>query len=291
MNKIKTLPEKVINQIAAGEVVERPSSVVKELVENALDAKASWVEVEIEEGGLKLIKVTDNGEGMTPEDALLAVQKHATSKIFSVEDLSSLKSFGFRGEALASIASVSHFELSTRTAESLSGVSVKIKGGTAPKSLETGRPVGTTLTIANLFFNTPARLKFMKKQSTEENHIHMVLTTYALAFPQVGFKLTLNGKKSLQVTPSDFSSRLSEIFGKDLSSSFLPVDFQAPGLRITGIVSAPTITKPTRENMLYFVNRRWISNISLGHAVMTAFQPHQPLFFSSPCLYASIPSR
>src|SRR5580693_669766 len=157
MNKIKTLPEKVVNQITEGEVVERPSSVVKQLMENALDAKATWVEVEIEDGGLQLIKVTDNGEGMTPEDALLAVQKHATSKIFSVEDLSNLHTFGFRGEALASIASVSNFELSTRMADSLSGVSVKIKGGGAPKSLETGRPVGTTLTISNLFFNTPAR--------------------------------------------------------------------------------------------------------------------------------------
>ncbi len=276
MPKIKILPEKVINQIAAGEVVERPSSVVKELMENALDAKAAWVEVEVEGGGLKLVKVTDNGDGMYPEDALLAVQKHATSKIFSVEDLSNLHTFGFRGEALASIASVSHFELSTRTAESLSGVSVKIKGGGAPKSVEIGRPVGTAITVANLFFNTPARLKFMKKQPTEENQIHMVVTTYALAFPGVGFKLTIDGKESLQVTPSDFSSRLSQIFSKDLSSSFLPVDFQAPGLKITGVVSAPTITKPTRENMLYFVNHRWISNISLGHAVMTAFHTLLP---------------
>ncbi|HTC22598.1 MAG TPA: DNA mismatch repair endonuclease MutL, partial [bacterium] len=128
----------------------------------------------------------------------------------------------------------------------------------------------------NLFFNTPARLKFMKKQTTEENHIHMVVTTYALAFPQVGFKLTIDGKESLQVTPSDFSARLSKIFGKDLSSSFLPVDFQAPGLKITGVVSAPTVTKPTRENMLYFVNHRWIANISLGHAVMTAFHTLLP---------------
>src|SRR5580692_1586464 len=218
MSKIKTLPEKVINQIAAGEVVERPSSVVKELMENALDAKATWIEVEIEGGGLKLIKVTDNGEGMGPDDALFAVQKHATSKIFSVEDLSNLHTFGFRGEALASIASVSHFELSTRTTDSLSGVSVKIKGGGSPKNLETGRPVGTTITVANLFFNTPARLKFMKKQTTEENHIHMVVTTYALAFPQVGFKLTVDGKESLRVSPSQFSDRLSDIFGKDLSS-------------------------------------------------------------------------
>ena len=276
MGKIKTLPEKVINQIAAGEVVERPSSVVKELVENALDAKATFIEVEVQEGGSKLIKVTDNGEGMIPEDARLAVQKHATSKIFSADDLSHLHTFGFRGEALASIASVSHFELSTRVPEALSGVSVKIKGGGAAKELETGRPSGTTISISNLFFNTPARMKFMKKQATEENHIVMVMTTYALAFPQVGFKLTIDGKETLQVSPSDFSARLSKIFGKDLSTSFLPVDYQTPSIRITGVVSAPTITKPTRENMLYFVNRRWIANPSLGHAVMTAFHTLLP---------------
>src|SRR5580658_77595 len=197
MGKIKTLPEKVINQIAAGEVVERPASVVKELMENSLDAKATWIEVEILEGGLKLIKVSDNGEGMGPEDAKLAVQKHATSKIFTVDDLSRLHTFGFRGEALASIASVSHFELSTRVPEALSGVSIKVKGGGEAKMVEMGRPPGTTITIANLFFNTPARLKFMKRNSTEENHIVMVVTTYALAFPQVGFKLVIDGKETL----------------------------------------------------------------------------------------------
>ncbi len=276
MGKIKSLPVKVINQIAAGEVVERPSSVVKELVENALDAKATWVEVEIQEGGLKLIKVSDNGEGMTPEDAQLSVQKHATSKIFSVEDLSNLHTFGFRGEALASIASVSHFELSTRTADALSGVSLKIKGGGAPKPIETGRPVGTTLAVSNLFFNTPARLKFMKKRSTEENHIVMVVSTYALAFPEVGFKLTLDGKEALQAPPSDFPGRLSKVFGRETAQSFLPLDYAGPGARIRGVVSGPTVTKPTRENMLYFVNRRWITNASLGHAVMTAFHTLLP---------------
>lgn len=276
MPKIKLLPEKVINQIAAGEVVERPSSVVKELVENALDAGTDWIEVEIEESGLKLIKVADRGEGMTPEDAHLAVQKHATSKIQTTDDLSNLHSFGFRGEALASIASVSNFEISTRTQDVLSGISIKVKGGAAPKALETGRPVGTTVTVSNLFFNTPARLKFMKKQATEENHIVMVMTTYALAFPKVGFKLTLDGKQALSATPSDFNTRLSTIFGKDMAKSFLPVEFNHAGLTLTGVVSAPTVTKPTRENMLFFVNNRWISNPSLGHAVMTAFHTLLP---------------
>lgn len=275
-NNIKTLPEKVINQIAAGEVVERPSSVVKELLENALDAKANFIEVEIQEGGSRLIKVTDNGEGMGPEDAKLAVQKHATSKIHSVDDLSHLHSFGFRGEALASIASVSHFELSTRLADSLSGVSIKIKGGGAPKIEEAGRPTGTTVSVANLFFNTPARLKFMKKKGTEENHIVTVVTTSALAFPEVGFRLVMDGKETLHVTASSFTQRLAQVLGKDISHSLQPVDFEAGKIRIRGAVSAPTITKPTRENLLFFVNHRWIMNPSLGHAVMTAYHTLLP---------------
>ncbi len=276
MNKIKALNEKVINQIAAGEVVERPASVVKELVENALDAGASWVEVEIEGGGLQLIKVSDDGEGMNGEDARLSVRKHTTSKIQSVEDLSQLNSFGFRGEALASIASVSHFEMKTRLKGALSGTQVRMKGGGEINVTEAGRPEGTTLSIFNLFYNTPARLKFMKKQSTEENHILLVMTTYALAYPRMGFKLTLDGKTVFNTTPASFETRLLQIYGKDLAGSLLPVKWKGGDIHITGAVSAPTITKPTRENMLFFVNRRWISNPSLGHAVMTGFHTLLP---------------
>jgi DNA mismatch repair protein MutL len=253
MSKIKVLPEKVINQIAAGEVVERPSSVVKELMENSLDAKATWIEVEVQEGGRKLLKVSDDGEGMSPEDAKLAVLKHATSKVYTVDDLTQLHTFGFRGEALSSMASVSHFELSTRTKGALSGTMVKIKGGEAAKITETGRPEGTTISISNLFFNTPARLKFMKKESTEENHIVSVVTNYALAFPQVGFKLIIDGKESLRVSTSDFLGRVSAIFGKELAKSLLTTDLSANGIRVSGVVSAPTITKATRENMLFLL--------------------------------------
>jgi len=276
MGKIQPLPEKVINQIAAGEVVERPSSVIKELVENALDAGASFIEVEVQEGGAKLLKVSDDGEGMTPEDAKLAVQKHATSKIHRAEDLSALHTFGFRGEALSSIASVSHFELLTNPAGALSGTSIRIKGGTSPKVMEASRPQGTTISVSNLFFNTPARLKFMKKQSTEENHIVLVMTTYALAFPKVGFKLTLDGREALRVSPGEMKDRLSRVFSKDIASSLLPFGSESSGIKVSGHVSAPTITRPTRENMLFFVNRRWITNPSLGHAVMTAYHSLLP---------------
>ena len=276
MSKIKLLPEKVINQIAAGEVVERPSSVVKELIENSLDAKATWIEVEVQEGGRKLLKVSDDGEGMSPEDAKLAVLKHATSKVYTVDDLSKLNTFGFRGEALSSIASVSHFELSTRPQGAFSGTLIKIKGGDTAKITETGRPEGTTISISNLFFNTPARLKFMKKESTEENHIVSVVTNYALAFPQVSFKLTVDGKEALRVSASDFGGRVSAIFGKELFKNLLPIDLSLNNIHVTGMVSAPTVTKPTRENMLFFVNRRWIANPSLGYAVMTAFHTLLP---------------
>ncbi len=290
MSKIKVLPEKVVNQIAAGEVVERPSSVVKELIENSLDAKASWVEVEVEQGGRKLLKVSDDGEGMSPEDAKLAVLKHATSKVYTVDDLSKLHTFGFRGEALSSIASVSHFELTTRLKGALSGTSVKIRGGEAAKITETGRPEGTTISISNLFFNTPARLKFMKKESTEENHIVSVVTNYALAFPHVGFKLTIDGREALRVSASDFPGRVSSVFGKETAKSLLPLDLTINDIHVWGMVSAPTVTKATRENMLFFVNRRWISNPSLGYAVMTAFHTLLPTRrFPVTVLFINIP--
>jgi DNA mismatch repair protein MutL len=276
MPLIKALTTKVINQIAAGEVVERPASVVKELLENALDAKAGFIEIEIQDGGLKLIRVADNGEGMAAEDARLSIQKHTTSKIDKVDDLQNLHSFGFRGEALSSIASVSHFELTTRPASSLSGLSLKIRGGSAPQEVEVGRPLGTTLTVSNLFFNTPARLKFMKKKSTEENHILMVATTYALAFPQVGFKLTMDGRSSLDVSASSFETRVSQIFGKDLFKNLIPIQWQNQTLKIKGMISVPSVNKTTRENMIYFVNNRWVGNPSLGYAVMTAYRTLLP---------------
>lgn len=290
-SKIKALDEKVINQIAAGEVVERPASVVKELVENALDAGTDWVVVEILGGGLKLIKVADDGEGMSPLDARLAVQKHTTSKIHSVQDLSKLHTFGFRGEALASIASVSHFEMTTRLKNNLSGFQVKMKGGGKLTESEIGRSEGTTLSITNLFFNTPARLKFMKKQSTEENHILLVMSTYALAYPHIGFKLEIEGKLILNAPPGDFKTRLYHVFGKDMALSLIPLRWKGGDIGITGAVSAPTITKPTRENMLFFVNKRWISNPSLSHAVMTGFHTLLPTRrFPISVVFIEIPS-
>jgi DNA mismatch repair protein MutL len=277
MSEIKILPEKVINQIAAGEVVERPASVVKELVENALDAAATQIEVEIQEWGRRLIRVSDNGGGMTPQDARMAVQKHATSKIITADDITRLITFGFRGEALSSISSVSRFELSTRKPDVLGGVQISLKGGEGFKVQEVGRPPGTTVSVSNLFFNTPARMKFMKKASTEENHIVMVVTNYALAFPAVGFKLLMDDREVVHATPSDFKTRQTAILGRDQTANHVEVHLQTSDLRITGVVSRPNFTKPTRENMLFFVNHRWVSNPSLGHAVMTAFHTLLPV--------------
>ncbi len=276
MGKIKKLPENIINQIAAGEVIERPASVVKEFLENALDAGAKNLEITVQEGGLKLIKVSDDGQGLSSEDALLSIQKHATSKIFSLEDLSNIQSFGFRGEALASIASVCHFEMTSRETGTLSGFSVKVKGGGKIQTQEMGRPEGTTVIAANLFFNTPARLKFMKKKATEENHIISVVSNYALSYPGKTFKLVMGGKTVLSTTPVDLKDRIGQVLGKDIARSLVPVGFKSGNIQIHGAVSLPTITKPTREGMLFFVNHRWISNPSIGHAVMTAYHTLLP---------------
>jgi DNA mismatch repair protein MutL len=276
MNSIHILDEKTVNQIAAGEVVERPASVVKELVENALDAGATSISVEILEGGLKLIKVSDNGDGMGLLDAQNAVQNHATSKIRSADDLSTIHTFGFRGEALASISAVSHFELSTQTEGSDTGCTIQVRGGSSSVKTPASRPHGTSVSVSNLFFNTPARLKFMKKPSTENDRAALVVTTYALANPSCGFKLTVDGRTLLDSPPGTPESRRRDIFGRDLSKHLLPIQYEAGPIAITGAVTAPAITKPTRESLFLFVNGRWIMNPALGHAVLTAYQTLLP---------------
>jgi DNA mismatch repair protein MutL len=276
MSIIHILDEKTVNQIAAGEVVERPASVAKELVENALDAGATSVSVEILEGGLKLIKVSDNGAGMEPDDAQHAVQNHATSKIFSADDLSTIHTFGFRGEALASISAVSHFELSTQKEGFDSGCKIQVRGGAKCVTSPDSRPHGASVSVSNLFFNTPARLKFMKKPATENDRAALVVTTYALANPSCGFKLTVDGRTLLDSPPGTPESRRRDIFGRDLSKHLLPVQYEAGPITITGAVTAPAVTKPTRESLFLFVNGRWIMNPALGHAVLTAYQTLLP---------------
>ena len=200
MSKIKILPEILSNKIAAGEVVERPASVVKELVENALDADSTRVMIEIERGGRSLIRISDNGNGMSRDDAMLAIERYATSKIYTDADLFSIKTLGFRGEALPSVASISHLELITRTQDAMEGTKIKVEGGVTRDVEQTGCPVGTRISVANLFFNVPARRKFLKATSTELNHIIRYVTWAGLIYPQVAFKLIHNGRTIIEAS-------------------------------------------------------------------------------------------
>jgi DNA mismatch repair protein MutL len=278
MSKIKVLPENLANQIAAGEVVERPASVVKELLENALDAGAQRVSIEVELGGRRLIKVSDDGEGMGPEDAVLAFERHATSKISTAEDLAAIASLGFRGEALASIASVSRVELVSKTRDADSATRIVIEGGRLIESSEAGRSNGTTLVIRDLFFNTPARRKFMRSESTENFHITSIVTHYALSRPDIAFELSSNGREILRVSPaSDTRERVYQIFGRDFLDSMLPVGGGNPGVcMVEGFTSAPRERRSSRDSQYFFVNGRFVRDRVLSSALTEGYRAVLP---------------
>ncbi|QQS41717.1 MAG: DNA mismatch repair endonuclease MutL [Acidobacteriota bacterium] len=266
--KIIVLPDHLSNQIAAGEVVERPASVVKELVENALDAGSTRIVIEIELGGRRLMQVADDGEGMIREDALLAFERHATSKIKTEEDLGRIRTLGFRGEALASIASVAKVEMITKVHDGPSGTRVLIEGGTLSDVREAARPTGTTVAVRDLFFNTPARRKFMRSQATENFHITSIVTHYALANPAVAFSLKSNGRELIRTVPAkNLKERAFQIFGPRLIESLLPVEggreFVA---NVSGFVSAPRERRTTRDAQYFFINGRFVKDrlISAG---------------------------
>src|SRR6058998_1976022 len=224
MSKIRVLADQVANQIAAGEVVERPASVAKELVENAIDAGATRVVIDIEAGGRRLLKLTDDGEGMTRDDAVLAFERHATSKISKAEDLSAIGTLGFRGEALASIASVARVELITRTEEAAAGTRVVIEGGRMRDVKDAAHPRGTTIGVRDLFFNVPARRKFLRSEATESFHLTNLVTHYALAHPEIAFALTNNGREVLRVAPAnDLRERAYQVFGAEFLENLLEV--------------------------------------------------------------------
>ena len=295
MGRIHILTDQVANQIAAGEVVDRPASVVKELLENALDAGATRIRVEVEAGGRKLIRITDNGHGMGRDDAMLAFERHATSKIRSSDDLLSIATLGFRGEALPSIASISRLELETRAAEDAAGTRIEIVGGKIVRVDEAGLVVGTTLTIRDLFFNTPARRKFLKAESTELAHVTALVTHYALAHPGKHFELLSPTHTLLNAPPVARSDeRIYQIFGKDTLDHLLPMaaerdhsglpepppwrrdaDYQppAPGhLRLSGFTSKPELQKLNRNSIYVFVNQRLIRDRLVLHAVSEAYR-------------------
>jgi len=271
--RIVVLDEQTANQIAAGEVIERPASVVKELVENSIDAAATRVLVELEEGGKRLIRVADNGCGMAREDAVLSLQRHATSKIRSADDLFAIGTLGFRGEALPSIASVSHLEMVSKRAEDASGVRLRVEGGTIQDLEEVGAPQGTVVTVRDLFFNTPARLKFLKSSATELNHIVDLMGRFALAHPSISFRLMHRGRElfSAPASGSLFNALLA-VFGRDTAKDLMPISFEAPALKVQGYVSKPSLTRANRAHQFFFVNRRSIRSKTITHAVDEAFR-------------------
>ncbi|MEZ5425990.1 MAG: DNA mismatch repair endonuclease MutL [Pyrinomonadaceae bacterium] len=278
MNKVKILPDKLANQIAAGEVVERPASVIKELIENSIDAGAERISVEIELGGRRLMRVTDDGAGMSRDDAILAFERHATSKISTLEDLGKIATLGFRGEALASIASVAKVEMITKTAEEAAGTRVYFEGGKLVDVRETGRSVGTTLTVRELFFNTPARRKFMRSEATENYHITATVTHYALANPEIAFVLTNNGRENLRVPPAaNLRERAYQIFGGDLLESLLPLEGGTEYVaRITGYISAPRERRTTRDAQYFFINGRYVKDKVIAGGLLEGYRSVLP---------------
>ena len=270
--RIRLLAEVVANRIAAGEVVERPASVVKELVENSLDAGAKKVEISIERGGRSLIRVTDDGHGMGPEDALLALERHATSKIREASDLLGIRTFGFRGEALPSIASVSRFTLKTREAEAAEGTEVVIDGGKVIRAGQTGCPAGTSIEVRQLFSHVPGRRKFLRTEETEWGHIEQGIRLTALARPDVSWVLRRDGAVFWQDTArKGLEERLTAVFGKEWKGSVLPLDVEDGGMRLRGYIGRPGVSRATRAEQILFVNGRPVQSMSLNAALLEGY--------------------
>ncbi len=270
---ILILDESTASKIAAGEVVERPASVVKELVENALDAGARRVEVEIREGGRGLIRVTDDGCGMTREDAVLSLQRHATSKIRTAEDLFCVTTLGFRGEALPSIASVSHLAMVTRGREAESGTKLTAVGGEVVELEDVGAPVGTQVSVSRLFYNTPARLKFLRRDAAEVAQITETCTRFLFSHPETALRLRVEGREVIQYGGSGgLAAAVVAAWGPDLAGAMVPLERRTAGLSVRGLVSLPAQHRATRNRQFVFVNNRWVRSRTLTHALEEAFR-------------------
>ena len=270
MGKINRLPSDLTNQIAAGEVVERPASVVKELVENAIDAGARRIQIHVELGGKKLVRVEDDGEGMEPEDARLAIERHATSKIKRADDLAAILTLGFRGEALPSIASVSHFALRTRARGQRSGTEIRVNGGAVASVAEIGIAEGTVIEVSDLFYNLPARRKFLKADGAESAQVSRVVTQLALAYPEVGFTLTSAARTVLQAPPAaSLRDRLYQIYGD--RPDLMEVRKEAGGMTIVGFIAALAEQGPTRGPQNLFINRRIVKDRTIAHAIIDSY--------------------
>ena len=275
---IEVLPEEVVARIAAGEAIERPASAAKELIENAIDAGATSIHVEVESGGRRLLRVTDNGSGIRNAQIELAFKRHATSKLRAAEELQGLTTLGFRGEALASIAAVSQATIVTRHREEDMGVSLKLYGGTIQHQQGVGVPAGTAVTIENLFFNTPARLKFLKSETTEKRHIHWVVARYALAYPGTAFILKQDGRERFRSSGSgELADVVAKVFGLKESRQMVEIDSveqPRPGrslLQVAGFTSLPPLSRSSRDRIILFVNGRAVQDSTLSHAITQAY--------------------
>ena len=273
MGNIVLLDDLTINKIAAGEVIERPASVVKEMVENSIDAGANNIVVEIKNGGISYIKISDNGKGIAQDDLEIAFERHATSKIRSADDLDTVKSMGFRGEALASIAAVANVELISKTEEQETGYRIVVEAGNVLEKEEIGCRTGTTITVRNLFFNTPVRYKFLKKDYTESGYIEDVITRIALVNPGIAIKLINTGKTVIQTNGSgDFKNVVYSIYGRDIANGIEEVNYNYEDITVTGVIGKPEIARSNRSNQLFFVNKRYIKDKTLTAATEQAYK-------------------
>jgi len=270
---IHILPDEVASQIAAGEVVERPASVVKELFENALDAGAGQIDIHIEQAGKRIIEIADDGMGIPTEELSLAVIRHATSKMNSADDLFAIRTLGFRGEALASVASVSRFSLTSRPASQAVGAVLKVDGGKGARIEQVGAPVGTVVRVEDLFYNVPARLKFLKQDHTERNHINALVTRYAIAYPSTRVRLTQDQQVVLQTNGNgDRREVLANLYGVELAKNMLEVTFEEDGMRLSGFISPVAVTRSNRKEITFFVNGRWVQDAALARALLNGYQ-------------------
>ena len=278
MGNIVLLDDLTINKIAAGEVIERPASVIKEMVENSIDAGATNITVEIKNGGISYIKVSDNGKGIAQDDLEIAFERHATSKIRSADDLNTVTSMGFRGEALASIAAIANVEMVSKTQEQEIGYRVVVEAGNVLEKEEAGCKTGTTITVRNLFFNTPVRYKFLKKDYTESGYIEDVITRIALVNPNIAIKLINTGKTVIQTNGSgDIKSVIYSIYGKDIANGIMEVSYKYEDINIVGVVGKPEIARSNRSNQLFFVNKRYIKDKTLTAATEQAYKGLIPI--------------
>ena len=278
MGNIVLLDDLTINKIAAGEVIERPASVIKEMVENSIDAGANNITVEIRNGGISYIKITDNGKGIAEDDLEIAFERHATSKIRSADDLNTVTSMGFRGEALASIAAIARVEMVSKTAEQENGYKVVVEGGKILDKTVTGSPIGTSITVTNLFYNTPVRYKFLKKDFTEAGYIEDTISRIALVHPEIAIKLINTGRTVIQTNGNgDLKTVIYSIYGKDIANSLIETDYTYEDMHVYGVIGKPEIARSNRANQIFFVNKRFIKDKALSSAAEKAYKGMIPL--------------